>query len=77
VDLRSASISDAGLAHISRHPNLNVIACGELNDITDAGLIHLAALRSLKRLEVVACPQLTPAGFAAFQKARPDVTLVR
>ena len=39
--------------------------------------MQLAAMRQLKRLEVTACPHLTPAGLAAFAKARPDVTLVR
>jgi hypothetical protein len=43
----------------------------------DAGLLRRAEMKPLKRLEICGCPQLTPAGFAAFQKARPDVTLLR
>jgi hypothetical protein len=34
-------------------------------------------MKQLKNLEVTSCPKITPAGIAAFQKARPDVTLVK
>jgi len=45
--------------------------------ITDASLTSLAKLRSLKTLELKSCPNLTDTAIAAFQKARPDVTVVR
>jgi hypothetical protein len=43
----------------------------------DAGPLRLALLNQNKRLKIRNCPQLTPAGIAAFESARPDVTLVR
>jgi len=45
--------------------------------LTDASLGTVAKLRKLKRLEITGCPNLTDTAIAAFQKARPDVTVVR
>jgi hypothetical protein len=46
------------------------------DSLTDASLVKLAAMPHLQHLRVYSCRQLTSAGMEAFQKARPDVTLI-
>ena len=72
-----ASITDVGLGYIAAHKGITEVICTEAADITDAGILKLAKMNQLKRLEIANCEKLTPAGFAAFQKARPDVTLAK
>jgi hypothetical protein len=72
-----SGVTDVGLGYIAAHKGITKVICNDASKITDAGLLKLAVMNQLKRVEITDCPQLTPAGFAAFQKARPDVTLVR
>ncbi len=69
----SSAITDTGLGHLAEHKGLIEIVCRDAVAITDDGLLKLAAVKSLQRLVITGSPKLTPAGFAAFQKARPDV----
>lgn len=71
------SITDQTLGQLAGHKGIEEIVLTEAAGITDAGLLKLQAMKGLKRLEVRGCAQLTPAAIAAFQKARPEVTMNR
>ncbi len=69
-------LTDAALETLSRHKRLDELLMMSLQ-IDGASLTHLAKLRSLKKLEIRSCPNLTGAAIAAFEKARPDVKVTR
>ena len=64
--------TDACLPPLVAHKGLRDVEFGEAL-ITDEGLLSLTKMKGLKELNVKACPKLTAAGIAAFQKVRPDV----
>lgn len=70
-------VTDAALENLGRHKSLTALSLEAMPNITDAGLPHLIGLKSLSRLELLRCPNLTSDAIAAFQKARPDVTVTR
>jgi len=72
-----AKVTDAALETFGRHKSLRALAFDSMPNITDAGLPHLVGLKSLSRLELLRCPNLTSDAIAAFQNARPDVTVTR
>jgi hypothetical protein len=72
-----AKITDASLEIFGKHKALTTLSLEAMNNITNAGLSSLTGLKSLSRLELLRCPSLTTDGIAAFQKARPDVTVAR
>lgn len=64
--------TDECLPPMLSHKGLQEIDFGEAL-ISDAGLLGLAQMKSLKQIKIKGCPQLTPAGMDAFKKKRPDV----
>jgi len=71
------AITDQSLALLAGHKGIEEIICTEAHNLTDAGLLKLAPMKGLRRLEIKNCSKITPSGLAAWQKARPDVMLVR
>jgi internalin A len=59
-------ISDAGLAHLSRLPNLSALSLGRV-PVTDAGLAHLSRLSKLSVLVLNSMP-ITDAGLAKLKR---------
>lgn len=78
IELNSGvSISDEGLATLAKHKTLTEIVAVDVSRISDEALLKLVDLKTLKMLQLQRCSKITPAGIEAFQKARPDVTVVR
>ena len=71
------NLTDAGIGHLVRLKLLNKLHLDDADSITPAALMTLTKLKSLKTLGIVKCAQLDDAAIAAFQKARPDVTVTR
>ena len=72
LDVQTCSISDAGLRHIARMPQLRTLELYGCDGITDAGLQALAAgpvARSLRRLDLTKCVKVSGAGVAALLRA--------
>jgi hypothetical protein len=65
-----SQVTDSGLSYLVNFP-LEVLDLGETPQITDQGLAELRLIRSLRWLDVTACPQLTEAGLRALQAALP------
>jgi Leucine Rich repeat len=59
-----AAISDTGLEELSsiELPNLECLGLGNCDRITDAGLVHVAKMRSITSLHLPSCPRITDAG---------------
>ncbi len=74
LELKSAKITDAGLSHLQKLPQLRrlVLEAG----ITDAGLMHLRSLPQLEELSLKGS-KVTDAGLQELQKALPRLKLDR
>jgi hypothetical protein len=68
--------SDAEIDHLLTVASLVDLTLGTV-DVTDAGLLKLAAMKKLKRLGLKPCPKVTDAGIAALKKQRPDIQITR
>jgi serine/threonine protein kinase len=73
----ASGVTDETLPGVLAINGLEELSFFQATQLTDASLDMVAKVRKLKRLEVTGCPQITEAAIAAFQKARPDVTVVR
>ncbi len=60
-------ITDEGLRRLSELdlPQLGWLSLGYCDNITDAGLLHVAHIQTLTRLNLMVCPQITDAGLLA------------
>lgn len=70
------AVTDTMMESLSNHKSLSSLRWAGLQ-ITDISLTHIAKLRSLTKLEISDCPNLTPAAIAAFKKERSDVTVTQ
>lgn len=68
--------TDAEVDHLLKLPGLKTLSFGNV-DVTDAGLLKLAALKKLKSIGLKPCPKVTEAGIAALKKKRPDIQISR
>ena len=59
--------TDAGLARLARLRSLRIVRIGG-EQITDPGLVHLAALSGLQKLDLRDAPCITDAGMAHIAK---------
>jgi hypothetical protein len=57
--------------------NLRELDLSENSEITDAGLMHLAALKHLKTVDVWCCHKVSDEGIAALRKALPECEIRR
>ena len=75
-----AQVEDDDLAIVARHPSIEEVRIGTVNT-TDAGLLKLAALKSLRKigfdLAGAVKPKISPEGITAFRKLRPDVEVLK
>ncbi len=70
-------VSDEALAQVAQHKGLVDVTFGSsTSKISDAGLLKLAAMKQLEKVDVAGCPMITRAGVEDFKKARPDVTVL-
>ena len=62
--VKEAKLTDAGLAELAalNLPHLDTLTLGYCDNISDAGMSHVARLRSLRYLSLMACPRITDAG---------------
>lgn len=60
--LAYTSVCDRGLELVSQVASLTDLDLSNLDDISDAGLTHLVALRNLRALDLQACKWITNAG---------------
>lgn len=67
---------DAEVDHLLKVPSLKAVSFMAV-DVTDAGLLKLAALKKLKSITLRPCPKVTDAGLAALKKQRPDIQISR
>jgi hypothetical protein len=72
-----AKIKDAGLAVIAQLPlpDLDILDIGFCENITDAGLIHLAEMQTVTQLLLLGNPQITDAGLREVVKMKKLVYL--
>lgn len=70
------AVSDSMMESLTNHKSLSSLRWAGLQ-ITDISLTHIAKLRSLTKLEISDCPNLTDAAIAAFKKERLDVTVTK
>lgn len=75
LQIKSAKITDAGLAHFKSLPHLRNLSL-ENADITDAGLAHLHGLTELQSL-ALKNTKATDAGFHELQRALPQARVER
>jgi internalin A len=71
----SPSVSNAGLAHLTRLTNLTFLWLDD-TQVTDAGLAHLKGLSKLTQLNLHGS-QVTDAGVNELQRALPNLNIVR
>lgn len=62
-------VGNAGLAQISELPNLEILCVGGMRGITDAGIAHLAKMRSLRKLDI-GSSQVTDMGLAYLKQIK-------
>jgi len=74
LDLNNTKVTDAGMAHLIKHPGLRYLAL-DATMLTDAGLLRLAAAPGLTFISARGT-KVTPVGVAAFRAIRPAVTVV-
>jgi hypothetical protein len=72
--LNGKQVSDEGLRTVARLPQMTALALLG-NTCTDADLRHLEAMRGLRVLNVVGCPNVTAEGVARLRKALPDCVI--
>ncbi|QDU92921.1 leucine-rich repeat domain-containing protein [Lignipirellula cremea] len=68
------TVTDAALKNVAQLPLLEEFKLGN-SQITDAGLLQLAASPSLKKLTLRGSKKITPAGLDQLRKARPELTI--
>ncbi|MBN1505775.1 MAG: hypothetical protein JW955_02960 [Sedimentisphaerales bacterium] len=62
-------IGDAGLAHIAELPNLELLCLHAMQGVTDAGIVHLTKMRSLRKLEIGGS-QVTDKGLSSLKQIK-------
>ncbi len=77
VRLTTTRWTDAALTGLLDLGKVERCTLSVCTGLTDACFDTLAKLRDLRNLEIKDCRNLTDAAIAAFQKARPDVTVTR
>ena len=65
------NVTSDGLAHLARLPRLEWLEIRDARRISDAGLVHLHSVSSLRRLEV-SKGQFSAAAISAFRTALPE-----
>ncbi len=79
LNLSMTKISDAGLAHIGKLPNLKSLELSSSPDIgpniTDVGLSNLSRFTNLSEINLRLCNQITDAGLAYFDQL-PKLTIL-
>ena len=73
-DASQMPISDEGIGHLSRLPNLECIRLNHCENVTDKGLGHLEGLASLRELRLDNC-RVTTAGADRLKEKIPGVSL--
>jgi hypothetical protein len=68
------TVTDAELPAVSLMPALEEFQLGSAQ-VTDAGLLELAASKSLRKLTFSGLKQVTPAGIERLRKARPELQI--
>ncbi len=70
--VKKAKITDKGLEQLARLdlPNLDTLALGWNDNITDTGLDHICRMETLAWLMLPACPHITDAGLPKLTKAK-------
>ncbi len=71
LDLRATQVTDAGLAKLQVLPKLQELKLGN-TAITDQRFVSLQSIRSLKRVNVHNCPNISTKDLAELKKALPD-----
>ncbi len=71
------TLGDAHLLELSRHPSdLRALVLRQLNGVTDAGLLHLAKVTSLEKLELN-LSAITDEGVEALKRENPKLKVLR
>jgi hypothetical protein len=70
-----AGLTDAGLKEIASAPQLASISIGGKTRITDAGLLELTEMKTLKFVNVRWCDGVSESGAATLRKAIPGLTV--
>lgn len=73
--LNGTSLSDAGMCHVARMPQVNVLYLADTR-ITDQAIDSLASTRGLKCV-ILTGTSVTPDGIAKLKAARPDLYVVQ
>ena len=71
----STRVTDVGLACLARLSNLQCLDL-EWSGVTDAGLPSIAAVRTLRWVDLGFCDGVTPQGLAEPRRVRPDLEIV-
>jgi hypothetical protein len=71
----STRVTDSGLAWLDRLDELRCLDL-EWSDLTDAGLPSIAALRTLRWVDLGFCGGITRQGLAELRRVRPDLEIV-
>lgn len=71
INFYDFDLKDADLKQLSKMPNLRHLALASNGDITDAGLVHLASLKSLQVLDLFGT-EVTQKGVEKLQAELPD-----
>ena len=64
--VKESKISDAGLKALAEIPftRLDTLSLGDCDRITDAGLTHIAGMKTVRWLSLMACPNITDNGLS-------------
>jgi hypothetical protein len=75
--LGEAKVTDAGLKNLPQLnlPRLESLMLGHCSRITDEGLRHVAAIKTLKYLSLASCPRITDGGLANLASSNSIETL--
>jgi serine/threonine-protein kinase len=71
LSAKGLHLNESDLNSILKHKKLGQLALSRTN-LSDAGLMRLASLKSLQILEILNCPNITASGIAKFRKAHPN-----
>lgn len=74
LSLRNSNIGDPQLDTIVTMPGVVTLDISGTN-ITNAGLLKLAKMKSLKELRIGECPHVTPHGISKLKKLRNDIDI--
>jgi hypothetical protein len=75
TDATARYVTDRGIDHLLRLQQLVTLELGR-SALSDSGLLALAELRSLRRLDVRGAVAVTPAAVTRLRAMRPDLDIV-